>query len=107
MFEAVLLSIAGPVATITMNRPKRRNAFNVQMYNDLIASLKQCEENSEVAAVVLTGSGGASLLRHDFLQIQAMLSGLREMQTTSQVVRTLVTWRRLKGILEMDPWDSL
>jgi enoyl-CoA hydratase/carnithine racemase len=59
MFEAVLLTVTGPVATITMNRPKRRNAFNIQMYHDLIAALKQCEEHPEVAAVVLTGSGGA------------------------------------------------
>ena len=46
------------VATITLNRPKRKNAVNNQMYLDLAQALKACEGNDAVKAVILTGAGG-------------------------------------------------
>ncbi len=48
--------------TITLSRPKRKNAFNTQMYLEVVAALKQAAENEDVAVVILTGDGGTCVL---------------------------------------------
>jgi 2-(1,2-epoxy-1,2-dihydrophenyl)acetyl-CoA isomerase len=45
--------------TITLNRPKRRNAMSNPMLQGLVGSLADAEVASDVGAVVLTGAGGA------------------------------------------------
>jgi enoyl-CoA hydratase len=57
-FENILFQIEGPVATITLNRPKRLNALTDAMFVELQAALKLSDEDSSVRVVVLTGSGG-------------------------------------------------
>lgn len=52
-------TVDGPVATITLARPERMNAFNAAMHADLRAALDQCERDDAVRVVVLTGEGRA------------------------------------------------
>ena len=56
-FETIRLDVADRVAAITLNRPDRLNAFNVQMMRDLISALDHTDGNDEVGAVVVTGEG--------------------------------------------------
>jgi methylglutaconyl-CoA hydratase len=46
------------IATITMNRPEKRNAISTQMVEDLMAALDEAER-APVRVVILTGSGKA------------------------------------------------
>jgi enoyl-CoA hydratase len=57
-FENILFRVDGPVATITLNRPKRMNALTDDMFTELHAALKLADEDDSVRVVVLTGSGG-------------------------------------------------
>ena len=57
--ETVLEEIEAGVAVLTLNRPKQRNAFNTQMYDELRDSLHDVQENDDVRAVVITGAPGA------------------------------------------------
>lgn len=50
---------AGSVATITLNRPDKLNAFTGTMREDLLALLRECERDEAVRAVVITGAGRA------------------------------------------------
>jgi 2-(1,2-epoxy-1,2-dihydrophenyl)acetyl-CoA isomerase len=52
-------TVDGPVATITLARPERMNAFNAAMHADLRDALDQCEQDGAVRVVVLTGEGRA------------------------------------------------
>ena len=45
------------IATVVMNRPERRNAFNVAMLEALAAILDQLEKRTDVRVVVLRGEG--------------------------------------------------
>src|SRR5262249_42529605 len=54
----LLGSIEDGVATLTMNRPERRNALSGAMLSALSAALVECESDPDVAVVVLTGAGG-------------------------------------------------
>ena len=56
-YETVLVDRADAVATITMNRPERRNALNRPLERDLTEALTQARDDASVRAVVLTGAG--------------------------------------------------
>jgi enoyl-CoA hydratase len=55
--EVVLYRTVGPVATITINRPERRNAISPEVTRALSESLARAEADDSVTVVVLTGSG--------------------------------------------------
>ena len=57
MSDPVLLEIDDHVATISLNRPEKLNAFTDEMLVKLVDAIDQCDENPEVRAVVLTGKG--------------------------------------------------
>jgi enoyl-CoA hydratase/carnithine racemase len=50
--------VAGTVATITIDRPQRRNAIDRSHVQDLLAAIARASGDDAVRAVVLTGAGG-------------------------------------------------
>jgi enoyl-CoA hydratase/carnithine racemase len=52
-------ALAGGVATITLLRPERDNAFSPEMGRGLSEAYRRCDEDDEVRALVLTGAGRA------------------------------------------------
>lgn len=50
--------VDGPVATITIDRPERRNAIDRTHVQDLLAAVQRAAADDSVRAVVLTGAGG-------------------------------------------------
>jgi len=56
-FETILYDEADRVATITLNRPDKINAFNDRMIAETIAAFKAAEEAADVRCIVLTGVG--------------------------------------------------
>ncbi len=47
------------VATILLNRPDKLNAFSGTMREDLLSSLRACEDDASIRVVVITGAGRA------------------------------------------------
>lgn len=58
-FETIKFTVENGVAWITLNRPERLNAINVQMFTDLNAALDTVEADDSIRALVLTGEGRA------------------------------------------------
>jgi len=56
-FSPVLYRTDGPIATITINRPNRRNAINPGVTSGISEALATAESDSAISAVVLTGEG--------------------------------------------------
>ena len=56
-FETLLLDVEDGVATMTLNRPERLNAFNTQMMRDMIAAFDATDADDNVRAVIVTGAG--------------------------------------------------
>jgi enoyl-CoA hydratase len=48
----------GHVAWIVLDAPERRNAFTVEMADELVAVCDEIDRSEEVGAVVLSGAGG-------------------------------------------------
>jgi enoyl-CoA hydratase/carnithine racemase len=56
-FETITLSVEDHVATLTLNRPDRLNAFTGQMMLDMIAAFDWTDAADDVRAVIVTGAG--------------------------------------------------
>lgn len=56
-FEQIRLDVADGVATITLNRPDKLNAFTFQMSQELIAAFDATDADDDVCAVIVTGAG--------------------------------------------------
>jgi enoyl-CoA hydratase/carnithine racemase len=56
-FETILYDVADGIATITLNRPDRLNAFTTQMMLDMIAAFDHADADDDVRVVIVTGAG--------------------------------------------------
>lgn len=55
-FETLLVSTEDNITTICLNRPQKKNAITVEMYNEVIKALEQAGKDDSVITVI-TGSG--------------------------------------------------
>ena len=56
-YDKVLVEIAEGVATLTLHRPEKLNALDVELCQDLIAAFESVSGSSQVRVIVLTGAG--------------------------------------------------
>jgi enoyl-CoA hydratase/carnithine racemase len=57
MYEALLYDVSDGVATITINRPERRNALSWTVMSELRVAFEAAKADPEVRVVTLTGAG--------------------------------------------------
>ncbi len=58
-FTEIAYEVDGPVATITLDRPDRLNAFTITMQRELDAAFDLVDGDDDVRAVIVTGRGRA------------------------------------------------
>lgn len=68
-YRAIAVESAEGVATITLNRPAKKNPLGPEMVNELIWALDDAREDEEVKVIVLTGAGGAFSAGGDLKQM--------------------------------------
>jgi methylglutaconyl-CoA hydratase len=56
-YQSIRVIVEGSVGTITLNRPKVRNAFDETLIAELTAALKELGSSKVVRVIVLTGEG--------------------------------------------------
>ena len=67
-YEHVLVR-DGATATITMNRPERRNALSLAMMRELISALRELAAQPPTRAIILAGNGPAFSAGHDLREL--------------------------------------
>ena len=67
--SSIELKIENNIAYITLNRPEVFNSFNREMALNLQQVFDDCESNSEVRAIVLTGNGKAFCAGQDLKEV--------------------------------------
>jgi len=70
-FSTIQLQIQGPMAHITLNRPDKLNAINVDMVRELHRALDEAETSSEVRVITLRGAGRAFCSGFDLGELPA------------------------------------
>ncbi len=73
----VLTERAGPVLTITLNRPEVYNAFNRELHAGLADALAEAAE-PEIRAVVVTGAGRGFCAGQDLKEFQQISGSIKE-----------------------------
>lgn len=61
-FDTLMVTIAERVATITINRPDKRNALNAAVRRDILEALDELRGEDEVRVVVFTGAGDKAFI---------------------------------------------
>jgi enoyl-CoA hydratase len=56
MYKTLLTSIENGIFIVTVNRPDKLNALNKDVMSDLNAAMNEIESNTEIKAVIITGS---------------------------------------------------
>lgn len=56
-YSQIILDKADGVATVTLNRPEKLNAFTRTMMDEIIAAMDDIDADDEVRAVIFTGAG--------------------------------------------------
>lgn len=59
MHEHLRYAVEGPLATITLNRPERMNAFTWEMVDAWAAALLEAQADEKVHVIIVTGAGRA------------------------------------------------
>lgn len=57
--DTVRIEVEGRVAVMTFNRPERRNALHGDMYEPMIAAVKDFAKDPQIGCVVVTGEGSS------------------------------------------------
>jgi methylglutaconyl-CoA hydratase len=71
-YQSIQLAYHGAVATITLNRPDKRNAISFQLVEELMAALNEIER-SPAQVVILTGAGKAFCAGMDLEELKSLL----------------------------------
>lgn len=70
--SAVLYHIENRIATITLNRPDKRNALSLELIYEFSEALSNAENDPTVKAVILKGNGNTFCSGADLDQLRAM-----------------------------------
>src|ERR1700740_2198305 len=93
--EHFLLSVADGVATVTLNRPERKNPLTFESYRELTDFFRACSFDDDVKAVVVTGAGGNFSSGGDVFEI---IGPLVQMDTKGLTAFTRMTGDLIKAM---------
>jgi enoyl-CoA hydratase/carnithine racemase len=93
-YETLLVDVDEGVATLTLNRPDRMNAFNHVMSGELASAFGALDREEEVRAIVVTGAGRAFCAGVD------IDGGLPQSDGTAPA-----HWRSRESAATFRPWE--
>ena len=74
MTELARLDVTAGIARLTLDRPERLNAFNIDLHRDVRAKLDIVERDDRIRVLILTGAGRAFCAGQDLNERFAMLN---------------------------------
>ncbi|CCE00623.1 enoyl-CoA hydratase family protein [Bradyrhizobium sp. STM 3809] len=90
-----LLTVKDRVATVTLNRPERKNPLTFESYRELTDFFRACAFDDDVKAVVVTGAGGNFSSGGDVFEI---IGPLVKMDTKGLTAFTRMTGDLVKAM---------
>jgi methylglutaconyl-CoA hydratase len=92
-YQTIQLAYDARIATITLNRPDKRNAISFELIDDLLQALEEVAK-SDALVVILTGAGKAFCSGMDLDNLKALLGrspeqNLQDSQTMVRLFRAL------------------
>jgi methylglutaconyl-CoA hydratase len=92
-YKTIQIAYDSGIATITLNRPEKRNAISFELIDDLLRALKEVEASGSTV-LILTGAGKAFSSGMDLDNLKQLLGrsseqNLKDSQTMVQLFRSL------------------
>jgi methylglutaconyl-CoA hydratase len=92
-YQTIQLAYEGSIATITLNRPEKRNAISFELIDDLLRALGEVAK-SDAIVLIVTGAGKAFCSGMDLENLKGLLGrtpeqNLEDSQTMVRLFRTL------------------
>jgi len=99
-YETILFDVdADGVATLTLNRPEKRNAWNRQMGLEIRAALKDADARDDVRVVIVTGAGKDFCVGADLEGAGKVFDQVRDGEAAGQQRLSLKAWDVRKPII--------
>jgi len=92
-FETIHTEQDASACVITLNRPGRRNAFNVRMMREIVEVCRQVESDPSVRAVIVTGGS-------EYFSAGADLNEAMAIKSTKAGVDYMADWAQLNDCVE-------
>jgi enoyl-CoA hydratase/carnithine racemase len=89
-FESLTWELEGHVATITLNRPEKKNAMSWVMFNEIRDAFEKATADDDVRVVVVTGAGGAFCSGADLTDVENLVSSPFEFRERMRVIDAIV-----------------
>ena len=92
-YKTLQITFDAGIATITLNRPEKRNAISFELIDDLLRALKEVD-SSDAIVLILTGAGKAFCSGMDLENLKALLGrtpeqSLQDSETMVRLFRSL------------------
>ncbi len=92
-YQTLRLAFDAGIATITLNRPEKRNAISFELIDDLLRALNEVDK-SDAIVVIITGAGKAFCSGMDLDNLRALLGrtpeqNLKDSETMVRLFRSL------------------
>jgi len=89
----VLVTTDGPVTTLTLNRPDKRNALNLELLGELLAAVAAAEANAGQRVLILRGEGPVFCAGLDLAEAAAPERAHRSAELVAANLRTMSATR--------------
>ena len=74
-YEQILYEVSEQIATVTLNRPDRLNAWTPQMETEVFQALQDADKDDAVRVIILTGAGRGFCAGADLQSLGAVAKG--------------------------------
>lgn len=91
MNDQLLIQRSGSILELTLNRPDKKNALTLAMYQQLSEALLEADKDPQVRVVLLTGAGDCFSAGNDILDFIASLDRPDAVQAPLKFLQTITT----------------
>jgi methylglutaconyl-CoA hydratase len=98
-YKTIEVAYDSGIATITLNRPEKRNAISFELIEDLLGALKEVE-TSDALVLIMTGAGKAFSAGMDLDNLKALIGrspgqNLKDSETMVRLFRRLYEFSKV------------
>jgi enoyl-CoA hydratase len=84
MEDWILYEVEDGIATVTINRPEKRNAMTFQMLSDFISTMERAGADPDARVVILTGVGRSFCAGTDLADLSTVPGATRGLRGTAE-----------------------
>jgi 2-(1,2-epoxy-1,2-dihydrophenyl)acetyl-CoA isomerase len=98
MYQAIIFSTDGPIATIRLNRPEKLNAFGGPMRDEILDALDRIAADDQVRVLIVTGEGRGFSAGGDIHHLKQLRESRDEQGFRSILEKGQMITRRMRAL---------